>query len=200
MVEIRQIEDLQIDPSGARFLPAFQCRSRLVDGAGDTVLAELAGLPPDRRRPALDGRLVLADAGHERGGVDELVPVALDVGAGHADPPALLGEPLDRHERRVELGGEASGQRRGSPRASSADDDRHAAGLDGLGQRRRVGDGPDRARVVEALPERRRPEPGQHLELLLETVEALAEWWERDAVGVVLALVPAGAETDLDPP
>ena len=36
-------------------------------------------------------------------------------------------------------------------------------------------------------------------ELLLEPVEALAEGRERDAVGLVLGLVPARAETELDP-
>ena len=51
---------------------------------------------------------------------------------------------------------------------------------------------------VERLADRRRPQPGDDRQLLLEALEALAERRERDAVGVVLLLVPAGAEAELD--
>jgi hypothetical protein len=37
-----------------------------------------------------------------------------------------------------------------------------------------------------ALAERRAPQPGEDRELLLQTVEALAERWERNPVGGVL--------------
>ena len=69
----------------------------------------------------------------------------------------------------------------------------------GLGS---AGDAADRvvgAVEVERRAGRRRPHPGDDRELLLEAVEALAERRERDGVRLVLALVPAGAEAELDP-
>ena len=45
-----------------------------------------------------------------------------------------------------------------------------------------------------------RPEPVDDLELLGEAREPLARLGEREAVGAVLALHPAGAEPELDPP
>jgi hypothetical protein len=44
------------------------------------------------------------------------------------------------------------------------------------------------------------PGAADDLELLLEHFHALAERREREAVGLVLALVPAGADPELDPP
>ncbi len=43
------------------------------------------------------------------------------------------------------------------------------------------------------------PQPGQDRELLLEPLEALAQRRERDPVGGVLRVEPAGAEAELDP-
>ncbi len=43
------------------------------------------------------------------------------------------------------------------------------------------------------------PQPGDDLQLLLEAVEALCQRREGDAVRLVLAGVPAGAEPELDP-
>ena len=71
--------------------------------------------------------------------------------------------------------------------------------LDRLRQRRRVDDRVVRAGVVERLADRCRPQPVDDRELLLEPVEPLAERRERDAVGLVLGVVPAGAEAELDP-
>ena len=51
----------------------------------------------------------------------------------------------------------------------------------------------------EPLAGRRRPQPGDDRELLLQPVETLAERRERDAVGAVLRVEPAGAEPELDP-
>ena len=69
---------------------------------------------------------------------------------------------------------------------------------DRLGQRRRVGDRVVLALVRERRADRRRPQPGDDRQLLLEALEALAERRERDRVRLVLALVPAGAEAELD--
>ncbi len=44
------------------------------------------------------------------------------------------------------------------------------------------------------------PQPGDHGELLLEAVEALAGGGERDAVGAVLVVVPPGPQPQLHPP
>ena len=49
------------------------------------------------------------------------------------------------------------------------------------------------------LADRRPPQAGDDLQLLLEPVEALATRRERDAVGGVLGVVPAGADAELDP-
>ena len=83
--------------------------------------------------------------------------------------------------------------------AEAPDDDRRRRALDGLGQRRRVGE-----RVVIAGKGEGRalwggPQALDDLELLFEQVEALAEAGVGDAVGLVLAVVPAGAEAQLDP-
>jgi hypothetical protein len=50
--------------------------------------------------------------------------------------------------------------------------------------------------VVERLAQRRRPQPGEDLELLGEPVEALAQGRERDGVGLVFGLEPTGADTE----
>ena len=56
-----------------------------------------------------------------------------------------------------------------------------------------------RAEVREPRADGGRPEAGDDLELLGQPLEALAGVGERDAVGRVLAVVPAGAEPELDP-
>ena len=52
---------------------------------------------------------------------------------------------------------------------------------------------------VEGLAGRRAPQPGDDRELLLVAVEPLPQRRERDAVGGVLGLEPAGADAELDP-
>ena len=70
----------------------------------------------------------------------------------------------------------------------------------GLGRRRRVRDrGSGWPVNANRSPIGVGPQPGDDRELLLEPVEALSERRERDAVGRVLGLVPAGAEPELDP-
>ena len=72
-------------------------------------------------------------------------------------------------------------------------------GLDGLRQRRRVRQLVVGAGEVVGLADRRRPQPGDDLELLGELLEALLGVRERDAVGGVLLGEPAGADAQLDP-
>ncbi len=55
------------------------------------------------------------------------------------------------------------------------------------------------ARRIERRSDGRLPHAGDDLELLLEPVEALAERRERDPVGLVFGVEPAGAEAELDP-
>ena len=55
-----------------------------------------------------------------------------------------------------------------------------------------------RARVREPFADRRRPQPGDDRQLLLEPVEALLHVRERDAVGPVLAVEPARTQPELD--
>ena len=55
------------------------------------------------------------------------------------------------------------------------------------------------ARGVERRTERCRPQTGDDLQLLLEPVEPLTEWWELDAVRLVFGFVPSGAEPEFDP-
>ena len=43
------------------------------------------------------------------------------------------------------------------------------------------------------------PQPADDGELLLQALEALSEGRERDGVGLVLGLVPARTQTELDP-
>ena len=77
--------------------------------------------------------------------------------------------------------------------------DRRPRRCDRLGQ----GRGVDELVVLPVERERRAdrcvPEPGDDRQLFLEPVEALADRRERDAVGRVLVVVPAGAHAELDP-
>ena len=73
------------------------------------------------------------------------------------------------------------------------------AGLHRLGQARRPGELEVPALVGEAAPVRRRPQPGDDLQLLGQPVEPLAERGaERQSVRVVLVGEPARAETQFD--
>ena len=80
-----------------------------------------------------------------------------------------------------------------------ADDDRDAAVLHRLGQRRGAGQPVVPAVEVERLAGRRAPQPGDDRQLLLVAVEPLPQRRERDAVGGVLGLEPARADAELDP-
>ena len=102
-------------------------------------------------------------------------------------------------EGQVELGRVAGGEAGRAGRAVAADDDRRAGLLHGLGQARGVLDLVVAAGEREPLADRVRPQPGDDGELLLQALEALAEGREGDGVGLVLGLVPARAEAELDP-
>ncbi len=105
---------------------------------------------------------------------------------------------VDGHEWLVELGREPCGQARCALGSDAPDDDGRRR-LHRLRQRGRVAHLVVRSVEVERLGLRRRPDPGDDLELLLESVEALTEGWKRDPVGAVLGVVPAGTDAELDP-
>src|SRR6185437_9081275 len=95
--------------------------------------------------------------------------------------------------------GEPRGQRRCLTWTDATEDDRWPRLLHRLGKRRRLGERVVLALEREPLSDRRRPQPGDDGQLLLEPLEPIAERAERDAVGHVLAVEPAGAEPELDP-
>ena len=79
----------------------------------------------------------------------------------------------------------------------AADDDLGA--LDRPGDGRAVGELVVLAVEAEPLPRLGVPEAGEDRQLLVESVEPLAEAGERDAEVLVLALVPGGADAELGP-
>lgn len=163
--------------------------------AGQAVEPQLVGLAADRGGPAGDLRLVPADADDEGVGVGQIVAVAAGLLGGGAYPAELALAVLDGSEGDVELVGVLCGQPRGAGGAVAADEHGDLL-LRGLGQRGRVREVVVGAVEVEGLAEFRRPEAGDDLQLLLEAGELLLG--ERDAVGLVLLLEPAGAEAELD--
>src|SRR5262245_3868424 len=88
---------------------------------------------------------------------------------------------------------------RGPARPGPADQDRRARALHRLGQRGRLGQrvvGPaEGVRLAHGCL----PQPGDDLELLLQPAEPLGQAGERDPVGAVLRVEPAGPQPQLDP-
>lgn len=116
--------------------------------------------------------------------------------------PPHVGEALGaaRRAAAVELVGVASGRQGRAPRTGPADDDLRPRLLH---ERREIGalvQLPETPLEAEALPAWGLPQPGDDLHRLLQAVEALALRRERDAERLVLALVPAGADPQADPP
>src|SRR5262249_6261927 len=72
-----------------------------------------------------------------------------------------------------------------------------AWGLGRLGQGGGVGELIVLAGKGKLLPRRRRPETGEDFQLLAQVLETFAGGRERDAVGGVFGLVPAGAKAEL---
>ena len=108
---------------------------------------------------------------------------------------APLGALLRGREHGVVLVGELRGEPDGAGLRAAADDERRVRALHRLGQ------GIDRHQpVVLALEGERAVGPGSAHdgELLLEHVHARPDRREAEAVGLVLALVPAGSEAELD--
>ena len=131
--------------------------------------------------PLLRVGAVAADdaAGHHR--EDQRLAARL-AGRVVEDLPPLAGG-LERRKDRVVLVGEAHGCAHPAWFRRAADDDRRARLLHRLRPRPALG----------------RPLAVDLLELPLELVEALAGRGEGQAVGLVLGLVPAGADSELDP-
>src|SRR5262249_32256112 len=144
-------------------------------------------------------RLVVADeaGGHDR--EPERVRIATRLLAGADETLATLTELVVRGAERVDLVRVARGDR-GETRAHGAPENeprrRRVRRLHGSRERGLVFEAVRAARVVEAGL---RPRAHDDLDLLLEEVEALARVEEREAVGEVLALEPAGAHADVEP-
>ena len=100
------------------------------DGAGWAARFE----GPNALALAPGGSLFVADSRNHR--IRHVTPGGrVTTAAGGGDPGGLGPERLEIAEH-VELGGEPGGQRRGTGASLAADDDRRAAGLHRLGQRR----------------------------------------------------------------
>ena len=127
----------------------------------------------------LEIALVTADEAADHHRVDERVASCLP--RSRVEDLLALARLVDRREDRVVLVGETHRCAHGARLRGAADDDRRSRLLQRL-----------RPDVVG-----RRPLARDLLELPVELVEALARRQEREAVGVVLALEPAGADAEL---
>ena len=153
----------------------------------------------DDRRPALDLGRRGPDRHREYSGEPGIGRVAADR---LARPRESL-EAFSRFaaERGVELGGEPGGDGRRAPGPAAAHDDRRMRALGDL-RRGAVVVRPVMPAVErEALPVTRPgvPEPGDDRQLLFQPVEPLLDRRERQAERRMLACVPRGADTELDP-
>ncbi len=184
-----------------RSAPAsFHWRNRrrdLLDGAGRAVGAQLLGLPSDRRGPGAELGLVAPDTDDECGRVDHRLGPPDRIARG-AHPVALLDERRQRGERQVELGRVLRCQPRRLGLAAATHHDRQL-GLRRLGQPGGVGHRVDLAAVAERRADRVAPQPADDRQLVGQRVEARPGGREVERVGLVLGLVPAGADAQLDP-
>src|SRR5688572_11906841 len=124
-------------------------------------------------------------------------------------PPELLArfvETSQRGDEKIRLRGEirvvplvcpASCQRNVPTGTRATDDERRAGLLHRLWLKARRGDGPILPLEVEHLLGH---QPVQDLERLFEHVEALPDRWEVDVEGLMLTLVPTGADSQFESP
>src|SRR5581483_8638857 len=156
---------------------------------------------PRRVRPPFDVGDVLTAHGCQRDGQGEGARVA---SADFACRPrtveggARINDAVEGRGQ-VELVGVRRGQSRCGSRATAAPDDRRVRPPYRLRHGPALLEGVVAAGEAEALPDRCRPDPRQDRQLLMQTLEPLLEWWERDPVGAVLLLVPPRAEPEQHP-
>jgi hypothetical protein len=132
MIEVAQVENLQIEPLDAGFMPALHRRRGLVGEAGNAVFSQLIRLPTDRIRPARELTLIGANNDDERCREGDRRRVATSRRTGVDDALVLNVEVAQRPEWDVELGRESRRQARGSLLSEAADHDRNTAFLESI--------------------------------------------------------------------
>ena len=200
MVEVREVEDLKVDPLNARRDERFEAFDDLARRAHQgAVVAKFVDVAADRIGPGGDLCRVAVGAHDERRGVDDVVGRAAHVTECRPDPAVLQRNEIQSRKSKVELGRVARGQRGGPLRAAAADDDRRMRSLGGFGQRRRTTDAVLAAGVVERRPGRGRPHSGDDLKLLGQPIETFVGVRKGDRVRTMLGSEPSGSDPEFDP-
>ena len=176
MVEIGEVEHLEVDADrlrrrsmpGAWRRPRQACRR-------PPMLAQLVGVAPIAA--ARRSNSASSSPQHSTSAADQVIDAGSRSIASQAAATLarLIAEQVDVGERRLNSAAYSRGQRRRPCGSLAADDDRRSAGLDRLGQCRRLVQLPGRALERERLAGRCVPETVDDRQLLLEVVEALGD-------------------------
>ncbi len=149
------------------------------------------------RDPVDDVRPRLADEARRHHGEAERRRVAAGLGARAVERGLALPQLVVGGAERVHLGRVARRERKAPPHGSPAEDERGMRLLHRPRECQLIAETVGGPVVVEALPG---PRANDDLDLLGEQREPLPRVEEREAVGLVLALVPARAHADVDAP